>query len=57
MNAARRGGMVGWKRRNLREYLYAGESKGAYLAAWRQAARAEAATALQLEYLQLSSIC
>ena len=34
-----------WERRNDRCYLYAGEGKGAQVAAWQQSARAEAASA------------
>ena len=45
--------MANWERSQARPYLYAGEGKGADIAAWKQAARAEAAGAYSLEYGQL----
>ena len=41
-----------WERRNNKSYLYAGEGKGAQVAAWQQSARAEAATRFKAAYAQ-----
>ena len=41
---ARRDVGLQWERRQARPYLYAGERKGADIAAWKQAARAELAS-------------
>lgn len=41
-----------WERRNARGYLYAGAAKGATVAAWKQAARAELAASIGLDYGQ-----
>lgn len=47
-DAARR-----WEAANARPYLYAGAAKGATVAAWKQAARAELTQALGVEYGQV----
>ncbi len=41
-----------WERDNDREYLYAGPARGATVATWRQAARAELAAASNAHYAQ-----
>ena len=42
-----------WERTTARPYLYAGEAKGATVAAWKQAARAELAIAADTDYAQV----
>ena len=49
---ARRNAPRIWERRNHRSYLYAGEGKGAQVAAWQQAARGEAAARVKAAYAQ-----
>ena len=49
---ARRGVAQSWERRNARGYLNAGAAKGATIVAWRQAARAELAATIGLDYCQ-----
>ena len=39
-----------WERENDRPFLYGGEARGALVATWKQAARAELAKAMQVEY-------
>ena len=48
----RRNATLQWERRNDRSYLYAGEGKEAQVAAFQQAARAEAAAKYQAAYAQ-----
>jgi hypothetical protein len=50
---ARRDAAQDWERMNARSYLYAGAAKGATVAAWKQAARAELAAALGTSYGQV----
>ena len=42
-----------WERQHHRPYLYAGQAKGADVAAWKQAARAEHAEAASAHYAQV----
>ncbi len=42
-----------WEREHARDYFYAGEAKGAQVAAWQQAFRAEAAAQLDATYVQV----
>ena len=49
---ARRNATQAWERRNRRCCLYAGEGKGAQVAAWQQAARGEAAARVKAAYAQ-----
>ena len=49
---ARRNATRRWERCNDRPYLYAGEGKGAQVAAWQQAARGEAAARNEAAYAQ-----
>ena len=50
---ARRAICEDWERAHPRDYRYAGTSRGADIAAWKQALRAEAAHAYKLEYIQI----
>ena len=50
---ARRDVVKTWERRNNRGYLYAGEARGATVAAWKQAARAESAVSAGAVLLDL----
>ena len=50
---ARRDAAQQWERANARDYLYASEAKGATVAAWKQAARAELAVSLGTSYGQV----
>ncbi len=50
---ARRDQAQRWERYHGRDYLYAGEGKGADIAAWKQAARAEYATTVGASYGQV----
>ena len=49
---ARRSAAKHWEDAQARVYLYAGAAKGATVAAWKQAARAEFASALHVGYGQ-----
>ncbi len=49
---ARRPILAAWERTCDRPYLYAGPARGAQVATWRQAARAELASAVGVEYAQ-----
>ena len=49
----RRDMVVEWERANERDFLYAGRGKGAAVAAWQQATRAEAAAANEASHAQL----
>ncbi len=49
---ARRDLVRRWERQHDRPYLYAGPSKGAQVATWKQAARAELSAAIGVEYAQ-----
>lgn len=49
---ARRAASLEWERQHSSGYMYAGEAKGATVAAWKQAARAEHAIALKVDYGQ-----
>ena len=48
----RRNVVTEWERNNVRDYLYAGKAKGADVAVWRQAARAEMANVHTVPYAQ-----
>jgi hypothetical protein len=50
---ARRDAAQEWERANARSSLYGGEAKGATVAAWKQAARAELANILGASYAQV----
>ncbi len=49
---ARRQVAIDWERAHHRPYFFAGQARGADVAAWRQAARAEAAAATTASYAQ-----
>ncbi len=49
----RRGAVDNWEADNERAYFHAGRGKGAHVAAWKQATRAEHAAALKVSFAQL----
>ena len=49
---ARRGVALKWERMQDRPYLFAGPARGATVAAWKQAARAEHAASVRVDYAQ-----